>query len=198
MKLTAFWLHGIVISSVSSTFLTFARLVPETSRQNPLIMEQVGPALPPSKKPSDSKQPSAPTQDGVLISDVMGRDRSINVFAGFARDVESISNRFDSSADNSTVLAPLNSAVDKLPGKPWEDAKDYSALGANAYEGQDGQDRAHRNIRRFVEAHVVPKSPWPEKEKVRSLLDGDQEIWWEKSKDGTKVVSSTPRLQIRA
>jgi hypothetical protein len=118
----------------------------------------------------------------------MGRDRSINIFAGFARDVASISNRLDSSSDNSTVLAPLNSAVEKLPGKPWEDPNDYNALGANAYEGEDGQDRARRNLRRFVEAHIVPRSPWPEKEKAKSLLDGDREIWWE-MKDGSKVVS---------
>ncbi|KAI3318520.1 hypothetical protein HD806DRAFT_540134 [Xylariaceae sp. AK1471] len=150
-------------------------------------MDPVGPALPPSKEPSHRQQPSSPPQGGVLISDVMGRDRSINIFAGFARDVASISNRLDSSTDNSTVLAPLNSAVEKLPGKPWEDSKDYNALGANAYEGEDGQDRAHRNIRRFVEAHIVPVSPWPEKEKTKSLLDGDREIWWE-TKDGSKVL----------
>jgi hypothetical protein len=150
-------------------------------------MDPVGPALPPSK------QSPSPPQGGVLISDVMGRDRSINIFAGFARDVASISNRLDSSSENSTVLAPVNSAVEKLPRKPWEDPKDYDSLGANAYEGEDGQDRAHRNMRRFVEAHVVPVSPWPEKEKVKSLLDGDRQIWWE-NKDGVKVVSSADIL----
>jgi hypothetical protein len=195
MKVVSIYLLSILISSVSSKFLTFPTLTLGTDTQNPLIMEPVGPALPPSEKPSESKQPSTPVKSGVLISDVMGRDRSINVFAGFARDVESVSNRLDSSTENSTVLAPLNSAVEKLPGKPWEDSRDYNALGANAYEGQDGQERAHRNIRRFVEAHIVPLSPWPEKEKTRSLLDGDREIWWE-TKDGRKVVSSPAPMQI--
>jgi len=195
MKVESIYLLSILISSVSSKFLTFPKLAPGTGTQRPLIMDPVGPALPPSEKPSESKQPSNSVQSSVLISDVMGRDRSINVFAGFARDVESISNRFDSSTENSTVLAPLNSAVEKLPGKPWEDSRDYNALGANAYEGQDGQDRAHRNIRRFVEAHIIPMSPWPEKKKTRSLLDGDREIWWE-TKDGTMVVSSPAHMQI--
>ncbi|KAI1813414.1 hypothetical protein GGS20DRAFT_479210 [Poronia punctata] len=193
MKVESIYLLGILLGSVSSKFLTFPKLfTSDADTQTPLIMDPVGPAFPPSDKPSQSDRPSGPSQGGpsqgdVLISDVMGRDRSINVFAGFARDVVSISNRFDSSTENSTVLAPLNSAVEKLPGKPWENAGDYNALGANAYEGQDGQDRAHRNLRRFVEAHIIPVSPWVEKQKTRSLLDGDKEIWWE-TKDGVKVL----------
>ncbi|KAI1366002.1 hypothetical protein F5Y08DRAFT_302365 [Xylaria arbuscula] len=145
---------------------------------------------------TDSQVPLDPTmpdkagtleQPGVLISDVMGRDRSVNVFAGFARDVEAVARRLDDSSANSTVLAPLNSAIDKLPGKPWEDQGDYSEFGATAYDGDDGQERARRNIRRFVQAHVIPTSPWKENEKTRSLLEGDKEIWWE-MKDGAMVL----------
>ncbi|KAI1772683.1 hypothetical protein F4818DRAFT_136468 [Hypoxylon cercidicola] len=156
----------------------------KTDNQQPL-MDPVGPVVPPSHQPADPGRP--PLQGGVLISDVMGRDRSINIFAGFTRDIASISSRLDDSSKNSTVLAPRNSAVENLPRKPWEDPRDYEALGANAYEGGDGQDRAHRNLRRFVEAHVVPASPWAEGEKIKTLLDGDREIWWE-MKDGVKVI----------
>ncbi|KAI0839134.1 hypothetical protein F5Y06DRAFT_266111 [Hypoxylon sp. FL0890] len=156
----------------------------KSDNQKPLM--DLGPVVPPShEQPANPKQP--PPQGGVLISDVMGRDRSINIFAGFTRDIASISSRLDDSSKNSTVLAPRNSAVEKLPRKPWEDPKDYETLGANAYEGGDGQDRAHRNLMRFVEAHVVPVSPWAENEKVKTLLDGDREIWWE-MKDGVKVI----------
>lgn len=122
----------------------------------------------------------------VVLSDVVGKERSINLFAGFTRDVESVSRRLDDKAQNSTVLAPLNSAVEGLPRKPWEDARDYDALGAQAYEGGGGQDRARRNLGRFAEAHVVPVSPWEEGDKVKTLL-GDREVWWE-SKDGKKVI----------
>ncbi|KAI1209681.1 uncharacterized protein F4807DRAFT_425853 [Annulohypoxylon truncatum] len=157
--------------------------------QKPLM--DLGPVVPPdsSQQPDGSKQPSPqpPQQGGVLISDVMGRDRSINIFAGFTRDVGTVSSRLDDGARNSTVLAPRNSAVEALPRKPWEDPRDYNALGANAYEGGDGQDRARRNLMRFVEAHVVPASPWAEKERVKTLLQGDREIWWE-MKDGVKVI----------
>ncbi|EFQ25511.1 hypothetical protein CGRA01v4_02485 [Colletotrichum graminicola] len=150
---------------------------PHFFRQKPLV------DMPPSD-PSDSQPP--PAQDGVRLSDVMGRDRSINVFAGFTRDVESASRRLDDQARNTTVLAPLNSAVEKLPRKPWEDPKDYQKLGENVYEGDDGRDRAQKNIQRFVEAHMVAMSPWPENEKAKTMGD-DRDIWWE-NKHGTKFI----------
>ncbi|KAI0452836.1 FAS1 domain-containing protein [Xylaria acuta] len=193
MRLSSAYLLQILVASTSAQLLALPKLfAQDTDRQAPLIiMDPVGPAMPPTAKEPSSSQPQQPqqppAQGGVLISDVMGRDRSFNVFAGFARDVESMARRLDDGSKNSTVLAPLNSAIEKLPGKPWEDPKDYGALGATAYDGDDGQERARRNIRRFVEAHVVPVSPWREGEKTRSLLDGDGEIWWE-NKDGTMLL----------
>lgn len=75
-----------------------------------------------------------------------------------------------------------------LPRKPWEDPKDYDKLGADAYEGVPGEERAQKNLKRFVEAHVVPVSPWKEGEKVDTLTGG--KVWWE-NKDGVKIVSRT-------
>ncbi|KAI5242057.1 hypothetical protein E4T43_05025 [Aureobasidium subglaciale] len=121
----------------------------------------------------------------VTISDVLGRERSINIFAGFTRDIESVFKRLEAGSHNTTLLAPLNSAITRLPRKPWEDPQEYAALGQNAYDGQDGEDRAHRNLRRFVEAHVVPESPWVEGQKVQTL--GGDTVWWEE-KDGKKVI----------
>lgn len=151
------------------------------------IMDGPGPALPPGDSSNPPGDPPAGGPGTVILSDVMGKDRSINVFASLARDVESVSLRLDDSSQNSTVLAPLNSAMDKMPRKPWEDPEDYNKLGADAYEGDDGWQRAQRNLRRFVEAHVVPKNPWPQGEKVKALGDDTTEVWWEE-KDGVKVV----------
>ena len=120
------------------------------------------------------------------ISDVIGKERVINIFAGFTRDIDSISKRLIDNDKNTTVLAPLNSELQKLPRKPWEDPEDYNQLGAKAYEGQGGEDRAQRNLRRFVEAHIVPVSPWKEGEKADSI--GGGKLWWEE-KDGKKMVS---------
>lgn len=91
---------------------------------------------------------------------------------------------------NTTVLAPLNSEIQKLSRKPWEDPEDYEELGANAYGGADGEGRAQRNLRRFVEAHVVPVSPWKEGERARTV--GGGELWWE-NKDSKKTVCTGHR-----
>ncbi|KAK7914812.1 hypothetical protein PG985_012515 [Apiospora marii] len=145
----------------------------DDSRQHPIM--------------ASSDQPRM-QQNNVMLSDVMGRDRSINLFASLTRDVASIEQRLEDSSQNSTVLAPLNSKIDALPQKPWEDARDYEAFGtAAAYEGDEGRDRAQKNLKKFGEAHVLPLSPWQEGEKVKSLLAGDKEIWWE-NKDGMKVI----------
>ncbi|KAL8714752.1 MAG: hypothetical protein Q9220_001265 [cf. Caloplaca sp. 1 TL-2023] len=124
----------------------------------------------------------------VTISDVIGNDRIINIFAGFTRDIDAISKRLDDDTQNTTVLAPLNSEIQKLPRKPWEDPKEYEVLGQGAYDGSAGEDRAHRNLRRFVEAHIIPTSPWKEGEKVKSIRG--EELWWE-SKDGARMISKS-------
>jgi len=160
---------------------------PRSGDQQPL-MDPVGPAIPPSDSKESYTPPAAPPLPGsVVLSDVMGRDRSINIFAGFTRDIESVAMRLDNSNYNTTVLAPLNSAIEKLPRKPWEDPKDYNNLGSNAYEGEEGYERAQRNLRRFVEEHMVPLSPWPEKQRAKPIGD-DTDIWWE-TRDGVKLVS---------
>lgn len=150
-------------------------------------------ALPPfsnHNKESSSKGGNGHGRENeVILSDVIGKQRAINVFASFTRDIEIISRRLDDNAQNTTVLAPLNSQIEKLPRKPWEDPRDYEALGENAYEGEEGEGRAQRNLRRFVEAHILPLSPWIEGEKVESL--GGGEVWWEE-KEGQKLVSVLP------
>ncbi|KAF7863847.1 hypothetical protein EAF04_006812 [Stromatinia cepivora] len=148
--------------------------------ERPLLNNNLGPAMPPKSELSSDPIGGG---DTIILSDVLGRDRSINIFAGFTRDIAPISQRFANNDQNTTILAPVNSAIMGLPRKPWEDPEDYDKLGANAYEGEDGEERAHKNLRRFVEAHIVPASPWKEGEKVKTLL-GD-EVWWE-NKDGVK------------
>ncbi|KAN0093834.1 hypothetical protein V8E51_017018 [Hyaloscypha variabilis] len=154
-----------------------------SKQQRPMADKNLGPAMPPNE---ESPSVSAPADgDTVILSDVLGNDRSINIFAGFTRDFATISQRFEDSSLNTTIMAPINSAIMALPRKPWEDPEDYEKLGANAYEGEPGEERAQENLKRFVEAHVVPVSPWKEGEKVKTLSGG--EVWWE-SKDGVKKI----------
>ena len=147
-----------------------------------LAQEQQHPIMPPSPSPPTlpkiiNKHPSSLPNSHVILSDVLGTHRPVNLFAGFIRDSTALSARLEDSSLNTTVLAPLNTAITALPRKPWEDPREYEALGTNAYEGQDGSERAARNLEKFVQAHVVPASPWEEGVKVRSL--GGGEVWWE-------------------
>lgn len=129
--------------------------------------------------------PEVSTGNGQTISDVLPRNQQISIFTSFTRDISSISTGFESTIQNFTVLAPEDSGIKNLPRKPWENPGDYSAFGESAYEGQSGVDRAQDNLKKFVEAHVVPSSPWKEGEKVKTL--GGREVWWEK-KDGKKLI----------
>ena len=114
--------------------------------------------------------------------------RQSSLLTTCAGDIETISKRLDDSSKNTTVLAPLNSELQKLPRKPWEDPKDYNMMGVDAYKGGDGEDRAHRNLRRFVENHIVPVSPWKKGERVQTV--GGGKVWWE-DREGTKLVCSS-------
>ena len=138
----------------------------------------------PLMQPSSGKEKSS-TYSSLLISDVIARNQKIGIFSSFTRDIDSVSSRLESSKLNTTILAPDNSAMQRLPRKPWEDPEDYQRLGIEAYAGDDGQNRAQENLRRFVEAHIVPSSPWIEGDKVKTLAGN--EIWWE-SKDGKQYV----------
>lgn len=179
--------------SVLYTLLTAYLIgLASTSQSQQKIMDNLGPALPPTGPDGPpSTGGGQPGGDNVILTDVLGRDRSINIFAGFTRDIGTVDQRLGDQNANTTVLAPLNSAIMALPRKPWEDASDYKALGADAYEGNEGEDRAHKNLRRFVEEHVVVSSPWKEGEKVETMA-GDK-VWWEK-KDGKTLVYLVPSI----
>jgi len=153
-----------LISTASSQFLV---------AQNPPHYAPHAPNLSPlmSSNPITSKTQQVPR------SDLLGRNQRIQIFAGLIRDVDSVSALLEDASKNSTVLAPENAAIQRLPRKPWEDADDYKVLGDDAYAGAAGKDRADGNLRRFVQAHVVPQSPWVEGEKVETV--GGQEVWWE-------------------
>ncbi|OAL55955.1 hypothetical protein IQ07DRAFT_583392 [Pyrenochaeta sp. DS3sAY3a] len=130
-------------------------------------------------------RPEGQVSTGVIISDVIGKTQTIAIFSGLTRDIDDVSKRLDDAAQNATVLAPDNSVMRNLKRKPWEDPEDYDSFGANAYEGSSGEDRARKNLERFVQRHIVPESPWEEGKKVKTLA-GD-EIWWE-TKNGQKKI----------
>jgi len=140
--------------------------------------------MPPSPPSSDPSH-----QPAVALTDILGTQRSLTTFSSLSRLHASTSDLLSDLSTNTTVLAPLNSAIEALPRKPWEDPKDYDSIGTNAYEGDEGRDRAQRNLRRFVEAHLVTMSPW--EGKAMTVSGGEngkgREVWWEE-KDGKRVI----------
>lgn len=154
-------------------------------QEKPMLIENLGPAMPPAN--TNSSASSAQSEDAVILSDVLGKDRSINIFASLIRDIDSADTRMADGNSNTTVLAPVNSAIVALPRRPWESNEDYEQLGENAYEGQSGQDRASSNLKRFVFEHIVPESPWKEGSRIATLA-GSQ-VWWE-TKDDKRYVSN--------
>ncbi|OAG40002.1 hypothetical protein AYO21_05683 [Fonsecaea monophora] len=133
-------------------------------------------------------QPGGHIGDNTLsISDILPQTRKINIFASLTRDISAVTSRLESTKpeDNTTLLAPLNSAMQALPRKPWEDRPgDDSGVDAERDE-----DKAARNLQRFVEEHVVPVSPWKpgKSNKIKTL--GGQELWWEENEDGDRVIN---------
>ena len=151
-------------------------------------MNPVGPVQPPGtgdNKPStDDNDP----QSDLTISDILPLSRSINIFAQLTRDIASVTTRLSTLAvgSNTTLLAPLNSAMQDLPRKPWEDRPGDSS-GVSA---QHNEEKAAENLTRFVEMHIVPESPWVEGQEGKIKTVGGSEVWWEKQ-DGKRIVKGT-------
>lgn len=194
-----------------STFLPFlfsiATIVSPASAQEQYQQQQKQEQSPlvaiPESMPFTYDRDSPTEQPAVRLSDVLPSRRALSTFSALARRCEAADAVLSSSARKTTVLAPSNAAVEGLPRKPWEeDPRKLEAEGlagdggAGAYEGEEGRQRADRNLRRFVEAHLVGQAPWAEGEKVKTL-DGEgrgegggggREVWWESRPDGGRVV----------
>ncbi|KAK2794640.1 hypothetical protein FQN50_009879 [Emmonsiellopsis sp. PD_5] len=148
----------------------------------------------PSRPATDKS--SKPSKSPLHVSDILSKTREINIFSSLTRDIESISARLNDGSQNTTVLAPLNSAIQSLPRKPWEDPQDYEQFGREqAYAGAEGEGRAQRNLRRFVEAHMVPVTPWGEGEAGKVRTVGGGEVRWEKR--GGKIFIQPGNVEVQ-
>ena len=133
--------------------------------------------------------PLSNTMTSQVITDALPAHHSVQIFASLIRDVDSVALLLSSTTQNFTLLAPNNGAMKSLPHKPWEDPAEYKAFGTNVYEGPGGQDRAQKNIKKFVEAHVVPKAGLSEGEKVATLVGVEKAVWWEDAGDGKRKIA---------
>jgi len=177
--------------------LLAAALPTASALANPADRAQIPmmPPPPPQSPPTaDDKGSSSGSGSGggsasssaVPLADILGTNRALTSFSSFARMHASTSSLLADHSAKTTVLAPLNSAIEALPRKPWEDPRDYDSLGEQAYDGSGGESRADANLRRFVEAHLVRASPWREGEKAPTV--GGRLIWWADQKSGKRVI----------
>ncbi|KAJ6103405.1 hypothetical protein N7486_005832 [Penicillium sp. IBT 16267x] len=194
-QITSFLLLWI---SLSSSAAVLGLSIPNAPRQAPLgLLQNQHPIMdkfiPGFTKPQPAGPETGPDADAPMVSDVLPKTKGINIFAQLTRDFDPIASRLNDASGNITVLAPRNSAVQALPRKPWEDPEDYAKFGdVNAYEGQDGQERAKRNLERFVEAHLIPVSPWNEGEEVETLR-GEKLKW---TRDGDKIFIQPGNVEV--
>ena len=164
---------------------------PSLNKHNQRVMapNDLGPQIPIDDKPGRPSDKDAGGNGDLTISDILPSQRQINIFAGLTRDISSLQSRLESQlpSSNTTLLAPLNSAMSNLPRKPWEDRPDDNS-GVSA---ESNENKAASNLRRFVLEHVVPVSPWEEGQKIKTLWSQEndsgkesREIWWERRGGG--------------
>jgi hypothetical protein len=141
-----------------------------------------GPAIPQAPEDKDTSDPNG----DLTISDILPKTRQINIFASLTRDISSVAGRLQSTdpKDNTTLLAPLNSAMQNLPRKPWEDRPDDKS----SVRAESNEDKAAQNLQRFVQEHIVPTSPWKEGKDGKIKTLGGQELWWERDGDRRVIM----------
>ena len=123
-----------------------------------------------------------------LLTDILSKVPLLKTYASLTRDFPSAHSQLNDPSKRITVLAPRNATVHDLPHKPWENPQEYERFGeVQAYAGREGHERARENLRRFVEAHVIPVCPWEEGVVVKTL--GGKEAKWVRGEDGRMVVS---------
>ena len=188
----------ILLASVFSSISLAAAISPlDLVRGSPPSLSHAQPLRPaqhqnpmnpgPVQGGAEPEEPNGSGEAGdntLSISDILPQTRKINIFASLTRDISGVTGRLDSTKpeDNTTLLVPLNSAMQALPRKPWEDRP-----GDESVSAQFNEDKAAQNLQRFVEEHVVPVSPWKEGKENKIKTMGGQELWWEEE-DGSKVI----------
>ncbi|KAK6336498.1 hypothetical protein TWF696_002048 [Orbilia brochopaga] len=178
----------------SSFFLlAFSLTIPFTTAILPVIGFGPGNKQDPFTSPELSmqnphKSDKLPTfqsaDDQPMVSDKLSVQRDVSIFADIVRGVPNVLERLEDKNLNTTVLAPLNSAMARLPRKPWEDPDPENNV-QGAFAGLSGEKRAAANLERFAKAHMIPVSPFKENEKVQTLEGGT--IWWS-TEDGVPKI----------
>ncbi|KAK9447936.1 uncharacterized protein V1518DRAFT_438500 [Limtongia smithiae] len=128
--------------------------------------------------------------DGVslLMTDALGVNREISIFAGLVRQVETLMYRLQDPTKNTLVLAPTNVAMQAFPRKPWEDAPG-TVDDVHSHSPMDDERRAMKNIETFVLSQVVFDYSFAGPEHRKTSAAGSAELWYEAGE--TNIVHSS-------
>ncbi|KAK9453863.1 hypothetical protein V1511DRAFT_45433 [Dipodascopsis uninucleata] len=129
----------------------------------------------------------------ILMTDALGVDRDISIFAGLVRQVESLMYRLQDRDAETMVLAPSNHAMQNLPRKPWESA-DQSESG----DPMEDERRAMANIEKFVLSHVVYGQGLEKPGEKKKCGAGISDIWYNEDHGEKVVVSSKKHADVSA
>ncbi|KAK9464393.1 hypothetical protein V1512DRAFT_244266 [Lipomyces arxii] len=123
--------------------------------------------------------------NGIKLSmtDALGVDREISIFAGLVRQVEDLMYRLQDPSLDTLVLAPTNTVMQSLKRKPWEDE-----VFVERSSPMDEERRAMENISRFVLSHVVLGYGFDKPGEKKTCGAGASELWYENNRDGRSFV----------
>ena len=156
MRSTTLW---CTLAGLLST--TLAATLPPLEQQPQL------PFLDNSMTPSTSSSPS--------LTDLLTRSKS-SIFYGYIRESTSISTRLANPLGETTILAPLNSAILSLARKPHQGPPEPAEGHVVGYSGsrEDEQDRADY-LENWIKRHMIEgKVELDEEKEYETLHQGEK------------------------
>ncbi|KAK9362060.1 hypothetical protein V1504DRAFT_449414 [Lipomyces starkeyi] len=129
----------------------------------------------------------------LLMTDALGIDREISIFASLVRQVEGLMWRLQDRSEDTLVLAPTNEAMRALKRKPWEDEETTEHS-----DPIDEERRAMENIARFVLSHVVNDYGFDAPGEKKKCGAGVSDLWYESAGDHMVVHAEKKSGEVKA
>ncbi|KAK9483805.1 hypothetical protein V1527DRAFT_444792 [Lipomyces starkeyi] len=141
----------------------------------------------------DNDVASKGTAVQLLMTDALGIDREISIFASLVRQVEGLMWRLQDRSEDTLVLAPTNEAMQALKRKPWEDEETTEHS-----DPIDEERRAMENIARFVLSHVVNDYGFDAPGQKKKCGAGVSDLWYESAGDHMVVHAEKTSGEVKA
>ncbi|KAK9350942.1 hypothetical protein V1505DRAFT_373570 [Lipomyces doorenjongii] len=141
----------------------------------------------------DNDVASKSTGVQLLMTDALGIDREISIFASLVRQIEGLMLRLQDRSKDTLVLAPTNEAMQALKRKPWEDEETIQHS-----DPIDEERRAMENIARFVLSHIVNDYGFDAPGEKKKCGAGVSDLWYESAGDHMVVHAEKKSGGVKA